>query len=105
MTKKEMPVLAKMRPRPAVRQFGKLMELILRNNDYKGKTGWRSMTKNEMLDRIEQEAEELMLIMWERRHKPWQPVDPMKLLTEIADVANFGVFLLERWEEAYGDLQ
>ncbi len=74
--------------RPALNTFGWQMELKLRANDYKGETGWRDLTKKELLIRLLGEVIELA-----------GAKDDDHCKRECCDVANYAMMIFDNIEE------
>lgn len=76
------------RPRRAVERFALGMERKLRQNDYKG--GWKQMSVDEMLERLDEEVEELKKAL-----HPMRKENPQRVFKEAVDVANFCLFIAD----------
>ena len=85
--------MAEPEPRPVVQEFAKMMETVLRHNDWKG--GWESMSEWDIIRRMSQELDELH---WEisRYFYDRSRFDGERVIKETADLANFAAFLLEK---------
>lgn len=76
------------RPRRAVERFALGMERKLRQNDYKG--GWKQMSVDEMLERLDEEVEELKKAL-----HPMRKENPQRVFKEAVDIANFCMFIAD----------
>jgi NTP pyrophosphatase (non-canonical NTP hydrolase) len=74
--------------RPEVERFAMGMERKLRQNDFKG--GWKQMTVDEMLERLDEEVEELKKAL-----HPMRKENPQRVFKEAVDVANFCLFIAD----------
>ena len=76
--------------RPEVQWFAEQMEIKLRENDWKG--GWKGESVSELTARIEDETVEL-----------WQSImphaQPVNIVREAVDVANFAMMVADRVRE------
>ena len=88
----------KVTPRPELGRFAELMEVVLRDNDYKG--GWSAMTPEEIVNRMFDELRELDRAVFETNwnqsggiHLPDWKVRQIR--KEAADVANFAMMLCD----------
>ena len=70
--------------RAELRWFVDQMEQVLRKNDWKG--GWKDMSREEVLERLEEELDELKTAVC--RSKPTD-----EIIAEAVDIANFAMFL------------
>ena len=89
-----------MRLRNSVIRFAEQMELVLRKNDFKGKTGWKNDSSGSMLKRISDELGELQRANLLHRTTPFDSIkksdDRKKLCKkEAVDVANFCMMYCE----------
>lgn len=69
-----------------IQAFGKLMEKQLRQNDHKG--GWTDEADGYLLRRLQQEVNELVEAVKDRR---------TTIGAEAADVANFCMMIADNW--------
>jgi hypothetical protein len=76
------------RPRLEVQRFAMAMERKLRQNDHKG--GWDQMSGDELLERLDEEVDELKKVL-----HPMRKRQPQLVLKEAVDVANFCMFIAD----------
>lgn len=75
--------------RSIVREFANVMEEVLQENDHKG--GWDNMSSTQLRNRLDEEFIELAVELI-------QPtIDAAKVRREAADVANFAMFIYDRF--------
>lgn len=72
------------RRRKALAEFTTHMELRLRENDHKGKTGWRGWSKKALLNQLLLEVMELI-----------EAKDDDSIRLECCDVANFAMMIFD----------
>ncbi|MGW8178650.1 MAG: ParB/Srx family N-terminal domain-containing protein, partial [bacterium] len=65
-------------------RFAKAMELKLRDNDHKGRRGWRGFSKKEFTRRIMEEVVELA-----------KADNPYSAMLECCDIANFAMMIFD----------
>jgi hypothetical protein len=75
-------------PRPEVERFAMGMERKLRQNDHKG--GWKQMSVDEMIERLDEEVEELKKAL-----HPMRKDNPQRVFKEAVDIANFCMFIAD----------
>lgn len=71
--------------RPSVMKFARAMEGVLRKNDHK--TGWKDMNNWELIERVEQELEELK--------DADNRMSTRLVINEAIDVANFCMMIFD----------
>ena len=74
--------------RPEVRWFAQQMELQLRENDWKG--GWHNERLGTLCAMLRIELSELERVLFPRRE-----LDPERITSEAADVANFAMMIAD----------
>ena len=74
--------------RPEVRWFAEQMELQLRENDWKG--GWHNERLGTLCAMLRIELYELERVLFPRRE-----LDPERITSEAADVANFAMMITD----------
>ena len=74
-----------------VEEFANVMEDVLKENDHKG--GWDNMDIEAMLFRLHEEVAELEdeILLWTRE------IDAAKVRKEAADIANFAMFIYDKF--------
>lgn len=84
-------------PRHIVRHFAGLMEMVLRDNDWKG--GWEKSKSNNTIhffrDKLWEEYMELQALLKDISHGV--PVDANRIAREAADVANVAMMIADNW--------
>lgn len=76
--------MTSIRCRPPLARFARCMEMKLRDNDHKGKRGWRGYSKKEFTSRIFDEVVELA-----------KAGDPYSAMLECCDIANFAMMIFD----------
>ena len=71
--------------RPALVKFAKHMEAKLKENDRKGKTGWKRWSHQSMLCMLQQEVNELVIALHEDNN----------IRAECCDIANFAMMIFD----------
>lgn len=75
--------------RSIVREFAHIMEEVLQENDHKG--GWDKMSIMQLTNRLDEEVLELFVELSK------DTIDAAKVRNEAADVANFAMFIYDKF--------
>lgn len=79
------------RRRKEIMWFSRQMEIVLRNNDFKG--GWKHCSHRYLLASLDQERDELMLAL----NNPRSINEDV--INECVDIANFAMMIAENFRE------
>lgn len=72
--------------RPPLHSFACIMEEQLKNNDYKGKEGWRDVNAQELFSKLLEEVRELHIAICTGKDVPREAADTANMAMMIADV-------------------
>lgn len=88
-----------MKNRAEINWFAGVMERQLRENDHKGKTGWKGWRFSELFPRLRQESDELLLATHGRQldttGEKLTAKQQQEIINECADVANFAMMIAD----------
>ena len=82
-------------PRPALKRFSEIQEIILKKND-KRKKGWNGCSIDYLFSRLQDEVYELKIAI----EKMTDTTSP-DIESECADVANFAMMIADNWNNKF----
>ena len=85
----------RLRPRKAVMQFARRMEVVLREHDWKG--GWKAMRDVHTVVELREQAQELQdaIAVWSYHYANDRNAGVNRVLDSALDVANYAMMLLD----------
>lgn len=92
-----------MKNRKEIAWFAKEMEAKLRENDHKGKDGWKQWRIDALFPRIGHERDELLLALHplklDTMNETLTREDACEVIRECADIANFAMMIADNMRE------